>query len=83
MLYGGPTHVALRYGAMKRFTTFTISDLTTVFPHKFNKPSRASDCLNILKRQGFVYEKKGAWKITNLGVTFLNTNIEPYRGEFK
>ena len=81
--YGGPSHVALRYACMKRSKGFTVDDITQVFPQKFTKPSRAVDSLNTLRKQGFVYERNGTWKVTHLGATFLRTIVKPYVGEFK
>lgn len=83
MEYGGPSHIALKYASMKGANGFTTENLMKVFPHKFSQWGNAIDSLSVLQKQGFVYERKGTWRITDFGVTFLRANAKQYVGEFK
>lgn len=78
--YAGNTHIALRY-AMSRRGAITIDGLMGLFKHKFKKPSRARESLDILTRHGYLRHTKESWKITPAGIEYLRITARPYKGE--
>jgi hypothetical protein len=79
--YGSPSHIALKYASLKRRSVATIDGLITMFPHKFEKPSRAERSFQMLERYGFVMKFEDGWKITASGISVLKTTTPEYRGE--
>lgn len=79
--YGSPSHIALKYASLKRGSFATVDGLMSMFPHKFEKPSRADRCFKTLEKYGFVVRVKDGWKITSTGINILKTAAPEYRGE--
>ena len=79
--HGSPSHVALKYASMKRTSVATVDGLLDVFPHKFEKPSRAVRSFEMLARYGYLVPVNGGWKITNTGLDLLKRTADLYVGD--
>lgn len=77
--YGSPSHIALKYASLKRRSVATIDGLLAMFPHKFEKPSRAERSYQMLEKYGYVAKCDGGWRITPLGLDILKTSSPEYR----
>lgn len=78
---GSPSHIALKYASMKRLSVATVDGLLTVFPNKFEKPSRAVRSFEMLTRYGCLSPVDGGWKITQYGLDVLKKTAEVYVGD--
>lgn len=78
---GSPSHIALKYAAMKRTSVATVEGLLEIFPKRFEKPSRGIRSFEMLSRYGYVCPVAGGWKITQYGLAVLKESSEPYTGD--
>lgn len=77
--YGSPSHAALKYAALKKRSVATIDGLMTMFPQKFEKPSRVSRSYEMLTKYGLVVRLGDGWQITPRGLEMLRNSAPEYK----
>jgi len=77
MPYRGPSYSALRYAAMRKKNSFTVSDVMALIGHRFKQPYMAGRSLERLTNLGFLKYSQGSWTITSAGYDYLRVTVQP------
>lgn len=79
---GSLSHSVMMYASMKRREYITVDGVLNTLGSKAEKPSRVLRSIEMLCRNGLLYEfGEGRWRITVEGIDLLWRTATPYNGE--